>query len=257
MPVQGKVRENSGEGSFRCRRANRLKLGYGSETQTEPSPADSLRSVPQDNWSWEESGSCCSRSILKLKMCSIQCLLLVNLWSTWQPYMRKFWWAELAMPLCVFCVVCCTLCVLLVCSVWVLVLVLVCHAEHPLSSPPPPPPLSPCVRLRTPPVWSQTWSTGSTTTTSRKPLRWSLKSSRWKRMYLLLRADQRLKQKPRWRTSACSSTRTVPIRERNMDWYWTRNAIQSCIPSGKKDWILFFVMVIYLEKKMDRLNSGD
>ena len=44
--------------------------------------------------------------------------------------------------------------------------------------------------------WSRTWSTKSTTTTCRKPLRlrWSLKNSRWKRMYLLLRADQRPKQ---------------------------------------------------------------
>ena len=37
--------------------------------------------------------------------------------------------------------------------------------------------------------WSRTWSTKSTTTTSRRPLR-----PRWKRMYLLLQADQRLKQ---------------------------------------------------------------
>ena len=42
-----------------------------------------------------------------------------------------------------------------------------------------------------------------------------------------------------------------------MDWYWTRNSNQSRFPSGKKDWILFFVMVNYLEKKMVRLISGD
>ena len=41
--------------------------------------------------------------------------------------------------------------------------------------------------------WSQTWSTKSTTT-SRRPLRRSRKNLRWKRMYLLLQADQRLKQ---------------------------------------------------------------
>ena len=42
--------------------------------------------------------------------------------------------------------------------------------------------------------WSQTWSTKSTTPTSRRPLRRSRKNLRWKRMYLLLQADQRLKQ---------------------------------------------------------------
>ena len=42
--------------------------------------------------------------------------------------------------------------------------------------------------------WSQTWATRRTTTTSRNPLRFNSENFRWKRMYLLLRADQRLKQ---------------------------------------------------------------
>ena len=42
--------------------------------------------------------------------------------------------------------------------------------------------------------WSQTWATKRTKTTSRKLLRCSSKVMRWKRMYLLLRADQRPKQ---------------------------------------------------------------
>ena len=42
--------------------------------------------------------------------------------------------------------------------------------------------------------WSQTWTTRIKTTTSRKPQRCSSKTLRWKRMYLLLRADRRLKQ---------------------------------------------------------------
>ena len=58
--------------------------------------------------------------------------------------------------------------------------------------------------------WSRIWSTKSTTTTSRKPLRWSLKNSRWKRMYLLLRADQRRKQDH-------EDVRTLPVCER----FWT------------------------------------
>ena len=65
--------------------------------------------------------------------------------------------------------------------------------------------------------WSRTWATKRTTTTSRRPLRRRRKNLRWRRLYLLLRADQRLKQKPRSRTSACSSTRTVPTCERS----WT------------------------------------
>ena len=42
-------------------------------------------------------------------------------------------------------------------------------------------------------------------------------------MYLLLRADQR---PPRRRTSACSSTRTVPICERS----WTDVEPETCSP---------------------------
>ena len=42
--------------------------------------------------------------------------------------------------------------------------------------------------------WSRTRATRRTTTTSRKPLRWSLKIMFWKRMYLLLQADQKLKE---------------------------------------------------------------
>ena len=40
--------------------------------------------------------------------------------------------------------------------------------------------------------WSRTWATTRRTTTSRRPLRCSSKIVRWRRMYLLLQADQRL-----------------------------------------------------------------
>ena len=66
--------------------------------------------------------------------------------------------------------------------------------------------------------WSRNWATTRrTTASSRKPLRCSSKILRWKRMYLLLRADQRAKAKPWRRIPACSSTRNVPIGERT----WT------------------------------------
>ena len=58
------------------------------------------------------------------------------------------------------------------------------------------------------------WSTKSTTTTSRKPLRCSSKNSRWKRMYLRLQADPKAKAKPRGSSTTCSSSRTVLILER-------------------------------------------
>ena len=64
------------------------------------------------------------------------------------------------------------------------------------------------------------------------------------------------KAKPRRPTSACSSTRTVPIGER----YWTDielGNIRLSPTQRQKDWTLFFGMDIYLEKKNGRLNSGD
>ena len=79
----------------------------------------------------------------------------------------------------------------------------------------------------------QSWSTKSTATTSRRPLRRRRKHWRWKRMYLLLQADQRLKQSQEDLTllliyKNCTYT------WKNMDWYWTRSSIQSGVPSGKK-----------------------
>ena len=61
--------------------------------------------------------------------------------------------------------------------------------------------------------WSQTRSTKSTTTTSRRPLRRRRKHLRWKTNVLAFASRSKAKAKPRL-TSACSSTRTVPIRER-------------------------------------------
>ena len=62
--------------------------------------------------------------------------------------------------------------------------------------------------------WSRTWATTRRTTTSRKPPRCNSKIWRWKRMYLNLRADQRLKQNHEdVRISASSSTKAVPIGE--------------------------------------------
>ena len=42
------------------------------------------------------------------------------------------------------------------------------------------------------------------------------------------------KVKPQRRTLASASTRTLLFRRKNMTWYWTRNSIQSSVPSGEK-----------------------
>ena len=42
-----------------------------------------------------------------------------------------------------------------------------------------------------------------------------------------------------------------------LDLYLSQEQIRISLSQCQNDWLLFFVMVIYLEKKMERLNSGD
>ena len=65
--------------------------------------------------------------------------------------------------------------------------------------------------------WSRTWATRRTTTRSRKPPRRSSKILRWKRMHLLLRADQRPKQNHEDVLLHAHLQEPVPICERS----WT------------------------------------
>ena len=107
--------------------------------------------------------------------------------------------------------------------------------------------------------WSQTWSTTTrrTTPTSRKHQKCSSKILRWKRMYLLLRATQRLKQKPQRRISASLSTKTVSIGERKeLGPILNHKIIRPQIIQCRRNWSIFFVMAVYLETMMERLNSG-
>ena len=46
-------------------------------------------------------------------------------------------------------------------------------------------------------------------------------------------------------------------RGKNLDLHCARRLFAHRLPSVKTDWVLFFVMVIYFEKKMERLNSGE
>ena len=102
--------------------------------------------------------------------------------------------------------------------------------------------------------WSRTWATRATTI--RKRLRYSSKIFRWNRMYLLLRADQR--------SNETTKTYFCQLIHKNYT-YWVKEGglmlsqklIRPSLTQCQNNWVLFFILVIYLEKKMERLNSGD
>ena len=103
--------------------------------------------------------------------------------------------------------------------------------------------------------WSRTSSTRSTTTTSRRPLRRSLKNSRWNRMHVLLRADQRLKRNHK-DVFLPAHTQELYLSVKGLG-LLSQKLIRLSITPWQKDRTLFFGMVTYLEKKTERLNSGD
>ena len=105
--------------------------------------------------------------------------------------------------------------------------------------------------------WLRTEATTTrTTTTSRKPLKCSSKILRWKRMYLLLRADQRLKQNHKDVLLPAHLQELYPS-GKELGLMLSQKIIRPSLTQCENNWVLFFVMVIYLEKKMERLNSGD
>ena len=105
--------------------------------------------------------------------------------------------------------------------------------------------------------WSRTWSTTkSSTTTSRRPLRRSRTNSRWKRLYLLLQADQRLKQNHEDLLLLAHLQELHPSGKES-GLMLSQELIRISLSQCEKEWLLFFVMVLYFEKKMERLNSGD
>ena len=78
--------------------------------------------------------------------------------------------------------------------------------------------------------WSQIWSTKSTTTTSRRPLRRRRKNSRWKRMYSLLQGQSKT-------TKTYFSLliyKNCTYFSKILDWYWARNLFAYRLPTGKK-----------------------
>ena len=104
--------------------------------------------------------------------------------------------------------------------------------------------------------WSRTWATRRATATSRKPLRCSSKNLLWRRMYLFLRADQRPKRNHE-EVLLPAHLQELYLSVKDLELTLSQKIIRLSLTQCQNNWVLFFVMVIYLEKKMERLNSGD
>ena len=77
-----------------------------------------------------------------------------------------------------------------------------------------------------------------------------------KRMYLLLQADQRLKQ-IREDLALLAHLQELYLSVKDIGLMQSQELIRISLTHYQNDWVLFFVMVLYFEKKMERLNSGD
>ena len=104
--------------------------------------------------------------------------------------------------------------------------------------------------------WSRTWTTRSGTTTSKKPQRYSSKTMRWNRMHVLLRADQRPKQNHKDVLLPAHPQKRYLL-GKELGPILNHKIIRPPIIQCRRNWSIFFVMVVYLEKMMERLNSGD
>ena len=99
--------------------------------------------------------------------------------------------------------------------------------------------------------WSQSW-----TTMSRKPQKCSSKTLRWNRMHVLLRADRRLKQNHK-DAILPAHPQELYLLVKVLGLILNHKNIRSPIIQCRRNWSIFFVMVVYLEKMMERLNSGE
>ena len=99
--------------------------------------------------------------------------------------------------------------------------------------------------------WSRIW-----TTTSRKPQKCSAKNMRWNWMRVILHADQRPKQNHKDENlPARPQEQYLLVKEFGP--MLNQENIQSPILKCRRNWFIFFVMEVYLEKMMERLNSGE
>ena len=86
----------------------------------------------------------------------------------------------------------------------------------------------------------------------------SSKTLRWNRMHLLLRGDQRPKQNHKDEISCQPHPQELYPSVRESGLMSSQKIIRiSPTRCQNDDWLLFFVMVSFLENKMNRLNSGE
>ena len=104
--------------------------------------------------------------------------------------------------------------------------------------------------------WSRNWPTRRTTTTSRKPPRCSSTILRWNRMHVLLQAEQRPKQNHKDVLLPARLQGLYPS-GKELGLLLSQKIVRPSLTQCQNNWPLFFVMVIYLKKMMERLNFGD
>ena len=98
--------------------------------------------------------------------------------------------------------------------------------------------------------WSQIWATRRTTTMSRKPLRCSSKTMRWKRMYERQKENHKDVLLP-------AHPQELYLLVKELGPILNHKIIRSPFIQCRRNWSIFFVMEVYLEKTMERLNSGE
>ena len=99
--------------------------------------------------------------------------------------------------------------------------------------------------------WSQTW-----TIMSRKPQKCSSKDIRWNWMQVILQADQRPKQNHK-NEILPAYPQELYLLGRELGLMLNQENIRSPIIKCRINWSIFFVTEIYLETKMEQLNSGE
>ena len=100
-------------------------------------------------------------------------------------------------------------------------------------------------------IWSRIW-----TTTSRKPQKCSSKSMRWNWMRVILQADQRPKRNHK-DENLPALPQELYLLEKELRPMLNQVNIQSSILIFRRNWFVVFVMEVYFEKMMERLNSGE
>ena len=75
-------------------------------------------------------------------------------------------------------------------------------------------------------------------------------------MYLLLRADQRPKQNHE-DVLLPAHLQELYLSVKDIGLILSQKLVRLLLTQCQNNWVLFFVMVIYLEKTMERLNSGE